>query len=507
MKTDKHAHSIRQHFTKEAMLEVPQIRPAETGHRKALGQLGAYGVNSLTQAGAYCRSKRIGIAGYYGVGNLGDETVVAILIHKIREYYPNAEIAGFSLNPVDTAGRHGIEAFHIRGQNEVGSLRSSPPPPRLDVKPSLLSRLKQLLKKCPVLFKPLKGLKICFWDLPWALLGQLSFLRRSFCRLQGFDLLIVPGSGALTDWWGGAWVHPYSFLSWGFLAKMTRTKVIALSIGAERLNTRLGKTFCKWFLTMAHYRSFRDRSSRDSMEALGLKGDNPVFPDQGFALLSVLGCNPPASSQTECQQPSAGLIVGVSPIDKRTCVAEGQDDSWYNRYIESLSAFLLRLIQKEYRIAFCPTDKRDALCVQQIIDNITAACPHIDVARRIIQDPIATMEGLIARMQLCDLIIASRFHGVVLPLALKKPVLAISAYSKKIGDVMFQCGQADFHLGMNEADLEHMIRVFQALEQNRHAIAEHLESIVWGLRARLDRQYEEVFGRFEQACNGQQSPP
>ncbi len=59
---------------------------------------------------------------------------------------------------------------------------------------------------------------------------------------------------------------------------MTGTKVIALSIGSERLNTRLGKSFCKWAMSMAHYGSFRDRYSRDTMEALGLKGDNPVFP-------------------------------------------------------------------------------------------------------------------------------------------------------------------------------------------------------------------------------------
>ena len=110
----------------------------------------------------------------------------------------------------------------------------------------------------------------------------------------------------------GPWAHPYSFLSWAFLARMTRTKVIALSIGSERLNRRLGKTFCKWALSMANYRSFRDRYSRDTMEALGLKGDNPVFPDQGFALRDMLGCNPTQSAQTGCEQPGAGLTVGCS---------------------------------------------------------------------------------------------------------------------------------------------------------------------------------------------------
>ena len=73
-----------------------------------------------------CRPKRIGIVGYYAGNNLGDDTVVAILIHKIREYYPDAEIVGFSLNPVDTARRHGIKAFPIRLQSDV-SLPRRPP--------------------------------------------------------------------------------------------------------------------------------------------------------------------------------------------------------------------------------------------------------------------------------------------------------------------------------------------------------------------------------------------
>ena len=53
------------------------------------------------------------------------------------------------------------------------------------------------MKKFPIVFKPLKYLKICLYDLPWAVVGELSFLRRSFRRLQGSDLLVVPGSGPL----------------------------------------------------------------------------------------------------------------------------------------------------------------------------------------------------------------------------------------------------------------------------------------------------------------------
>ena len=201
---------------------------------------------------------------------------------------------------------------------------------------------------------------------------------------------------------------------------------------------------------------------------------------------------------------SAGLTVGVSPIAKSYCLAEGEDDTWYCRYIENLSAFLLWLIRRGYRIAFCPTDQHDASCVEDIIGKITVVCPPEDVAGRIIKDPIATTEALIARIQLCDLMIASRFHGVVLPFALQKPVLGISSYGRKMGDLMAQCGQADFHLAINEADLEQMKRAFEALEQNRHAIARHLESVVADFKASLERQYQEVFGPLE---HGRQAAP
>ncbi|HKM55079.1 MAG TPA: polysaccharide pyruvyl transferase family protein, partial [Isosphaeraceae bacterium] len=156
------------------------------------------------------------------------------------------------------------------------------------------------------------------------------------------------------------------------------------------------------------------------------------------------------------------------------------------------------LIQRGHRIAFCLTDTNDQSYVQDIVENIGAACPPGDLDGRIIQDPVVSTEALVARIQICDLMIASRFHGVVLPFALHKPVLGVSVYGRKIGDLMAQFGQADFHFAANEADLEHMKRAFQALQQNRNAIAQHLECVVADLRVSLERQYDEVFGPPEQ---------
>jgi polysaccharide pyruvyl transferase WcaK-like protein len=194
----------------------------------------------------------------------------------------------------------------------------------------------------------------------------------------------------------------------------------------------------------------------------------------------------------------------VNLIDRRCTVADGDDDSWYGKYIEKLSELLLWLIKSGHRIAFCPTDTNDQAVVEEIVEKIAAASSPGELAGRIVQDPIRTTEALIERIQLCDVTIASRFHGVVLPFALHKPVLTMATYGRKIGDLMAQCGQARFHFMAGEADPEQLKRAFEALADDRHAIALHLERVVADFKARLERQYDEVFGPREQ---GRQAAP
>jgi polysaccharide pyruvyl transferase WcaK-like protein len=95
-------------------------------------------------------------------------------------------------------------------------------------------------------------------------------------------------------------------------------------------------------------------------------------------------------------------------------------------------------------------------------------------------------------MEMCDLVIASRFHAVVLPFALQKPVLAIS-YQRKLRDLMADCGQASYHRELDKTDLTGLIELFRALEQRRESIAQHLGVVVSKYRSRLDEQYEAVF--------------
>jgi polysaccharide pyruvyl transferase WcaK-like protein len=433
---------------------------------------------------------KIGIVGYYGVGNLGDETVVAILINRIRAHYPHAEVVGISLNPEDTQRRHGIKALPMIWRREGGRASAPHVHAEISFRRRLYGRLKKLLMPWPFVFRPLKAAKDFCCRLP----HDLPFLRRTFSRLKGFEMLVVPGSGPLTDWWGGAFTHPYFFWSWAFLARLRGVKVIVLSIGSERLTTRLGKRFCKSFLSMAQYRSFRDRSSRDAMKVLGVKDDDPVFPDQGFALDEVLGSAAPEECNHQYEDARSGLIIAVSPLGQASYVPDDGDDSVHKRYIERLSAVCVWLLTMGYRIAFCPTDcVQDTPFVEEIIAYIKTALPGVDLSGQILNDPILTTADLVKRIQMCDMMIASRFHGIVLSFALQKPVLALS-YGKKMSDLMIACGQGAYHRDLDKAEVAEVIQMFKALEHNRRSIAQHLGAVVSDYKCMLDKQYRHVFG-------------
>ena len=57
--------------------------------------------------------KKIAILGHVGTKNLGDEAIIAAVIHQIGKRYPTAQIIGFTGDPDDTRARHGIPAFPI----------------------------------------------------------------------------------------------------------------------------------------------------------------------------------------------------------------------------------------------------------------------------------------------------------------------------------------------------------------------------------------------------------
>ena len=137
------------------------------------------------------------------------------------------------------------------------------------------------------------------------------------------DMLIVPGTGLLTDaYFLSSW-GPYSLFKWSLMAKLRHSRVLFVSVGAGPIYTRLGQFLVKSTLALADYRSYRDDSSLTCVKAIGFaRPHDKVYPDLAFSLPETLIPSPGRSESRRIV--GLGLmssqVVTVSPIRARRSI-------------------------------------------------------------------------------------------------------------------------------------------------------------------------------------------
>lgn len=438
--------------------------------------------------------KRIGIFGHVGNENLGDEAIIAAVIQNIRHRYPDVEIYGFSINPTDTLKRHKVATSPIRRiRKDSYQLRqgreTSINAQKWKKEKNLRERIKTRLKPFPLIYTLVKRINESlhfFLDS----LGELIFLVKSINNLKRINLLIVSGSGQLFDYFGGPWGNPYTIFKWSIIAKMLGTKVAFVSVGAGPINSSLSKFFIKQALSLASYYSYRDQSSKKLIEELGVPGGNPVFPDLVYSLqlTRIPSVSPPLSSVP---------LVGINPMpffDHRYWPESNK--CTYENYTRTLALFALWLLQTDHNVLFFHTQLRVDPYVIRDIKLIMASEGGGGYEHRLIDRPILTLEDLIAQISMTDIVVATRFHGILISYLLEKPVLGIS-YHKKTDDLMAQMGQSEYVLDISCLDLDFLIERFSALESNREIIKHGIEDKILEQRRALEMQYDCVLRLLE----------
>jgi polysaccharide pyruvyl transferase WcaK-like protein len=424
---------------------------------------------------------RIGVFGHYGNTNIGDEAIIQAVIQNIKKRRPQALIACFSLRPEDSAIRHEVMAFPIR--KEISA--------KQDIKDQPLNihfdRLKQLLKSVPIFFRMLKAVYHIV-EILMQVFPEILFIYRSFKILKSFDLLLIAGSNQFMDNFGGVWLFPYDLLKWTVLAKLARTKVYYISVGAGPINSKLSCLFIRLALKFADYVSYRDVASKELIRQTGFRGNAYVYPDLAHSL--ILENHQPSNRgpRSASQLPT----VGINPMplfDSRYWYAT--DDQIYFAYIQKLASFASRLMLKGYTVFFFSTQCRDEDVIDDII-NLLEKNPTDKVGSGQIKRKSPSVGECIANILNADIIVASRFHGTVLSLIVEKPVLAIS-YWRKTRDVMREMGQEDYVVDFDNITLEDMWKCFKKLESNYCIEIEKIKAKTRAYRLMLDEQYNLLF--------------
>jgi polysaccharide pyruvyl transferase WcaK-like protein len=399
--------------------------------------------------------EKICFFGAFGSPNFGNSITIQTMLHHLRCRMPDARAACACTGPEALAASQNIETFPI-----------SP----TFVKPGRLrTRFGRLLRS--------------------VFIGVPSELRRwldAFKSLKGTDKFIIPGTGLLTDAYGLFGWGPYGLFKWAFIAKLRGCQVFFVSVGAGPLYTRLGRYFVKLALSMADFRSYRDNASLAYLKGIGFPANgDQVCPDLVFSL-------PESAIPRDAEKRASKLVVGLGlmPYAGKYSVEEPNDQT-YREYLNNLVAFAGWLLAHDYTIRLLVGDVCDSDESTEFKSLLKASIGAYD-EERIIDQPALSAEQLLQQVTATDLVVATRFHNVVLSLVLNKPVIAIS-FHQKCASLMSDMGLAEYCHDINHMNAGRLIEQFQGLERNAEQLKRAVRQRVEQSRKALDEQYKVIF--------------
>lgn len=433
--------------------------------------------------------RRIAVLGNYGNRNLGDEATLQSVLQFVHQRCPWVEVCALSEYPAETRRRHGIDAMpsavDARDGDQAAEPTLPPRPPQREVS-GLGGRLKARLKRLPVLFAALRAVV----NTPRALREAAAYLRfsaRCFVFLRRVDLLVVAGGGQLSDHFNGVWGFPLQLFSWCLLARCAGAQVAVLHVGAGPIGGAASRVLFRWTLGLATYRSYRDERSRSLVEGIGVRDAGPVGPDL------VFGWEPTLESRPEpAVLPRRTVGLNVYPYrDWR--YSPVYDPSAYATYVERIAELALWLLEQGYRVRLFPTQLRaDVRVIADVLGTLKSRLAT-EMQERLEVASIAAVEDVANEIRHCDVIVATRFHAIVVAMLLGKPVLALCP-EPKMSDLMVAMGQAAYSLPLDTLDVSGTIARFVELEANHERVAAELADHVGRARQRLDGLLDSVFG-------------
>ena len=411
-------------------------------------------MNSSIHGNTAAKRLTIALFGAFGVGNLGNECTLQALLYNIRRCVPNAEIRCICSGPEQVRIAYGIPATPIE---EI---------PLSHIANRALRILRKIFVRIPLEF------------FRWA---------KAIATLTDVDMLVMTGTGMLGDFGISPLGLHYQILKWTVLAKLCRSKVIFLSVGAGPLRQPLSQRIVKAALSFADYRSYRDSFSKDYLKSIGFNTEHDhVFPDLAFSFPARV------LPQYSNNGSSRGVVgVGLMTYFNRTGSSQ-KDDSIYIEYIAKMGDFVSWLLQKKYKVRLLIGD---VAYDQPATYDLKAYLEKIGVRYEngaLIDEPAASVDDVLSQLAASDFVVACRFHNILLALMLAKPVLAIS-YHEKNAALIASAGLADFSQDIEHIDVDKMMCQFEAMQENADSIKLRLQQNAVACRAALDEQYNLIF--------------
>lgn len=400
--------------------------------------------------------------GNFGTRNLGNECTLEAILQNLRRLRPDTPANCVCPDPDDTSARHGIPAFLM-------SYRYSEA-----FKPGAASH-----RQSPVV----RLIRRLVLRMPHEILEWI----KAFRRLGGTSSLVMPGTGMLGDFGIGPLDLHYEILKWVLLARLRGCKVLFVSVGAGPIDHPLSRWMVKAALSLADYRSYRDPFSRQYLESIGCDTSRDlIYPDLVFSL-------PRSATSVSPQRAGTGRVVGLGLMGyygRHRSPEAGE--RIFRDYVEKLARFAAWLLDRKYSVRLLIGDSSYDRSVKgdlrRALDRTGATYDPV----RIIDEPIDSPEQLVAQLAQTDLVVATRFHNILLALMLAKPVVALS-YHEKIPSLMSAMGMAEYCQDIETLDVQRLTEQFSQLDGKAAVLAASFKEKTEEFRSLLDEQYGRIF--------------
>jgi polysaccharide pyruvyl transferase WcaK-like protein len=124
----------------------------------------------------------------------------------------------------------------------------------------------------------------------------------------------------------------------------------------------------------------------------------------------------------------------------------------------------------------------------------------------IIDEPISCVEQLLLQLAASDIVVATRYHTVLLALLHNKPVIALSSHPK-FARLMDAMGLSQYCLDISTLDSNILIEKIRDLEQNASKLKPLIRRKTEEFRKALDEQYESIFNEHSRrSCVSRPAP-
>ncbi|MGN6127026.1 MAG: polysaccharide pyruvyl transferase family protein [Humibacter sp.] len=376
---------------------------------------------------------RLGVWGVFGRGNFGNEATLTAFLDRLdpEAYRPVL----FCEDPKAASALHGIPARSLGRPVDTHSG----------------SRIRRAMSTAS---------------------NRLRLLSGALRAARSVDAVVVAGTGGLERYGSGAFGTPFEIWALGWGARLSARPFVLLDIGVEKLPRRIARFFVRSAGKAAGYRSYRDESSRSSMVENGLRAaaSDPVVTDMAFALRPDRA--PMAARPT--------VVLGVMDYWGRDS-SHATSEEVHARYAAECVSLVRELTKRGLSVQLVGGDDGDL----EFADGLGPSLEGIPVVEA------RSPQELVTTMSAAQVVIASRYHTLIMALLAGTPALSIG-YADKHRAILAQLDLPYLHRDIETFDASEVADATVALAAGHDAAQARIDRAVHAARDRLNDQWQDV---------------